>query len=430
MSDSIASHLSLPISERPTIDISVEPSRPWRQRIIDRNPCFLLSGVFMLVGCFLISQEIHLTDPSSPGFVQMLIGLVVVLNIYEAAVIGLGLWLSRSQTLVRDARHLLGLALLLLIDSAFVYNETATADLWLGGLIAALVGLLSVVKVVIITRGVGIRLSLPGLIAIGLALIGLYALPVTLRLIASDGFVPAAAMMGVWVAMGLVTAGYALPLGWATAGPPRDRDHQQLQHLIRAGVIALPLLALLVHAVMGLWVYGNLFTPAFASPVILGAAAVLLRQHDRLGGARPAARAVGGLTVAAVVAAMFPPGELLHVFHRPWPSVSPLRGTLLLAVGLTVWAWLLAGGLKLVIAGAAMLLSALLGHTPSQMWGNTLDAALWMRALLPDDRLGWGVLAVCAAFGLLMVGGGMSWRRERVARQRSAAIGRLAAVSD
>jgi len=430
MTDSPSPSLALPLSQRPTIDISVESARPWRQRIIDRNPCFLLSGVSMLVGCFLISREIHLTDPSTAGFVGMLVGLVVVLNIYEAAVIALGLWLSRSGTLVRDARHLLGLAVLLLIDSAFVYQETATADVWLGGLIAGIAGLLSIVKVMVITRGVGVRLSRAGLVSVGLSLLALYALPVVMRLIANDGFVPLQAMMGLWAVLGLVTAGYALPLHWAERVPARDLDHQQLQRLVRAGVIALPLVALMLHAMMGLWVYGNGFTPAFVSPIILGAGAVLLRQHAKLGGAKAATRALAILILAALIASVAPPSELTYSIEGPWPSVSPLRGSLLIGAGLMVWAWLLAGGLQVVCSAVVMLLATTLGHTPSSMVSNLIDALRWLRDLLPSNRLGWGMLAVLLAFGLLVLGGGMSWWRERAARDRARATARLTPTGD
>lgn len=425
MSDSPASHLSLPMSERPTVDISVETRPSWRQWLIDRNPCFLLSGVCMLLGCFLISREIHQADPGSAGFVLMLVGLIVVMNIYEAAVIGMGLWLSRSQALVRDSRHLLGLALLLLIDAAFVYQETATADPWLGGTIAGLAGVLGIIKLLIIMRGVGVSLPLTSCVAVSLALIGLYALPVLMRLLAGDGFVSMPAMMGVWAAVGLVIAGYALPISWATRQPARDRDHQQLQCLIMTGGMTLPLLALCAHGWVGMWVYGNGFTPAFLSPIILGVAAIMLRQHARLGGTRPTARAVAVMVGLALGTAMSAPAELVLVFDGPWPSISPLRGSLLVSAVLLAWAWALTGGILTAFSAASLLFAALLGHTHSAIWHNAGRLVDWLAGLLPDDRLGWGVLAVAVAFVLLALGGGLGWKRERATRERAGASDQL-----
>lgn len=54
-----------------TIDIVIENdihAKPFGwSRIIDRNPLFLISGVFMLGGCYLVSSAIHAHDPGVIG---------------------------------------------------------------------------------------------------------------------------------------------------------------------------------------------------------------------------------------------------------------------------------------------------------------------------------------------------------------------------
>ena len=152
----------LPLSQRETVDLAVEPE-PKRNQwlwLIDRNPLFLISGVCMLGGCYLVSGAIHAYDPAEVGegtLLIMLVALLAILNVYEFAVIWLGLALSRSKTLVRDTRHLLGLALLLLVDAAFVYNETSIFKPEIGGLIAAAAAVLALIKAGWITRSLGIR---------------------------------------------------------------------------------------------------------------------------------------------------------------------------------------------------------------------------------------------------------------------------------
>lgn len=89
----------------------------------------------------------------------MLIALLVTLNIYELAVIGLGIALSRSVTMVRDTRHLFALAMLLLVDTSFVYNETSIFKPEVGGVIAAVAVLLALMKGWWIVRSLGIRLT-------------------------------------------------------------------------------------------------------------------------------------------------------------------------------------------------------------------------------------------------------------------------------
>jgi hypothetical protein len=178
-----------------------------------------------------------------------------------------------------------------------------------------------------------------------------------------------------------------------------------------------------------MWVYGSAFAAAMLSPVILGATAVILRHHARLGGAQPAARAACVMVLAAVVAAALPPGELVHVFESLWPSVSPLRGVLLIAPLLLFWAWWFSGGVVLLVYAAVLAIGGMLGHTLGVMRLRLITGWDWLwqmlALLLPDDRLGWGFAGVLLAFLLLAAGGGASWARQRIARRRSEASGLL-----
>lgn len=207
------------IAERETIDIATEELKPamkvprWRW-LIDRDPLFLLSGVCMLAGCFLISRYIHELDPSEIGHnaaVKLLIMLIVVLNVYEFAVIGLGLGLAKSKTLVRDSRHLLGLALVLLVDFAFVYNETSTVDPRIGLAIAGAAGVLACGKAWWIARSLAILPTIPAAGVTAAAMLAMYAMPIVVREFASDGFLSQTHAMAVWTGVGLLVAMYALP---------------------------------------------------------------------------------------------------------------------------------------------------------------------------------------------------------------------------
>src|SRR5262249_16844828 len=87
----------------PRIDAAAQKDRwGWARSIVDHNPFFLLSGVCMLAGCFLISGAVH----DNSNRVAKLLLLLGVLNVYEAAVTGLGLLLARKRGLVSDAAYL------------------------------------------------------------------------------------------------------------------------------------------------------------------------------------------------------------------------------------------------------------------------------------------------------------------------------------
>ncbi len=415
----------VPLSEQPTVDLPPDPNPHWWRWVIDRNPMFLISGVLILAGCFMVSRHIHAIDPDAVAeglVVKMLIGLLLVLNLYELLVIALGLLLAKTRTLVRDARHLLGLALLLLADAAFVYTETAMLDLHAGIAVVSIAALLAWFKAWLIARSLRLDASPAAVVVTMVALAAMYALPVATRAMADEGYLLPAHAMLIWGGLGVVLALYALPLRWVRLGVAYSADHRQLQRLAAGGLIVLPLISLIGHAAAALWVHESAFEPAMLAPLLLGLAAVLLRHHRALGGARPTAQAATLIAASAVVAGLLP-GEGLTVESPDytWLAFSPLRGVLIIVPVLLLWGWWISGkrlrGLvnALLPAGATAL-----GHTPSAM----LLHAQWIND--STTMLAWGLIAIGLAFASLVLGGVLSWRR-RTIEQRRADISELLA---
>jgi hypothetical protein len=407
----------VPLSQRETIDMDVapEPNHSRWDWIIDRNPLFLISGVCMLCGCFMVSTAIHTYDPADYGdgpVLLMLVALLAVLNVYEFAVIWLGIKLSRTQTLIRDTRHLLGLALLLIIDAAFVYNETSIFKPEIGGIIAAVATALALAKAWWITHSLGIRPTRSAIAAVSISLTLMYALPVVVRLMAYDGFLSQPMAMLVWCGLGAALAAYALPLQWVRFARSDNADHAQLQRLVVGGLIVLPLISLIGHAAALLWVYENAFELCMLSPLLLGLAALILRQQHQLGGPAASAKAATIVTACAIVPCLLPAESLTLESTYSWLAISPLRGVLLACPAVLAWAWWLNG--RSVFSGIIAVLPwlfAALGHTPSAM----IKHARWFidttSAMLPRTQLQWGALAITAAFICLICGGLISWRR-------------------
>ncbi|MEO0476942.1 MAG: hypothetical protein AAF085_13370, partial [Planctomycetota bacterium] len=386
----------LPLSQLETVDMDA-PAEPKQDRwrwVIDRNPLFLISGVCMLGGCFLVSGVIHGYDPAEIGegpVLMMLIALLAVLNVYEFTVIWLGLALSKSQTLVRDTRHLLGLALLLIVDASFVYNETSIFKPEIGGLIAAAAAVLGLIKVGWIVRSLGIRPTRGAIAAVATALILMYAMPIAVRLMAHDGFLNQPFAMVVWCGLGAAVALYALPLRWIRFEGRDNPDRQQLQRLVAGGLIVMPLISLIGHAAALLWVYETTFELSMISPLMLGLAAVILRQQQRLGGPAASAKAAGIVVACAVVPCLLPAEQLIIESAKyTWLAFSPLRGALLLAPLVLFWGWWitgrkLAGSIVVVLP----LLLAALGHTPTVMIKHTRWLIDLVMQILPRTQLQW-----------------------------------------
>ena len=98
------------------------PHRPVKQWLLDHNPCLLLSTVLMLLGCFLVNSSI-----GNPDNLVTPLALLVVINIYEACIIPLGLVLiRRTRGTARDGWWLLLFEVLLLVNATFVNVDFRT----------------------------------------------------------------------------------------------------------------------------------------------------------------------------------------------------------------------------------------------------------------------------------------------------------------
>src|SRR4051812_3989548 len=121
--------------------------------IIDHNPCYLLSGLFMLTGCWLLNFALY----TRAGDIRKLLLLLSITNLYEFLLIGLGLILIKRIAFKRDGRILLALEALFLIDITFTSGILSTIDLRIGLLINAALLILAATKLFLIFR----HLNLP-----------------------------------------------------------------------------------------------------------------------------------------------------------------------------------------------------------------------------------------------------------------------------
>ena len=165
-----------------------KPRGGWGRAVAGHNPFYLLSAFSMLLGCWILSRALAL----EPGHAGKLVLLIGVLNLYEALLIGLALFLIVRRGLVRDGRTLLWVESVFLVDATFLGSELYASDLGLGGLLALGLFLLTGLKLAAIVRGLGVRfdpvlwigivpvgvlLAVPGVLA-GLAQAHLLSLPV------------------------------------------------------------------------------------------------------------------------------------------------------------------------------------------------------------------------------------------------------------
>jgi len=345
------------------------------------NPFYVLSASAMLLGCWLLSRALEL----EAGHLRGLLVLILVLQLYELLLVGLGTFLVRTKRAPRD-----GLVVLVL-ESAFLMNvtglaaECVTAARGTGALVAAGIAALSVLKLWWVRRQAPDLLPKRTAVVLGAHAAVILAVPVALAELAEARLLSPALLYGLW----WITA--VLPLARAIL---RDATHTQAADAPQAHAIWTWMPCGLV--LWNLWSVGYIhtldFRPAFVAPLLLGLALVARPEQQRLKLALPLLSAFFSLAAD--------PSLSFHVFGSS-AAVTPLR-VALVGVGL-VWLYLGwrdrdFGLVALATAGATIFL---LGPQAVR-WARSLARLLVESA--PRDRYGWGALIVIAAFVLLAAG--------------------------
>jgi hypothetical protein len=373
------------------------------------NPFYALSVSAMLLGCWLLSEALHLQAGQLGG----LLLLMTVLQLYEGLLVGLGTFLVRTGRAPRDGVTVLLLESLFLMDAPLLAAECVTADAPVGTTVAVATFALAVAKLAWVRRAAPGLLSMRAAFALAAQSAFILALPVAAAHLAWARLLSSRTLWLFW---------------WATLALPvaQRRLREETQGKAGDGSSSAPAAwtwAPAAMAVLHLWAVGYIhaigFQPAFLAPLLLGLAATAGREQLGRKVALP------GLAVLVSLGQGAPLGFALPGSGGPF--LSPLRLTLL-AVGAT-WAYLAWRDRErwLAVLAAGSGVAGLLGSSVSSLSGTLGRLLRFLGSLLPRDAFGWGVLAVIAAFVLLVAGARRSLRpdpRPRAARAWPGPIGR------
>ena len=349
------------------------------------NPFYALSASAMLLGCWLLSEALHLQAGQLGG----LLTLILVLQLYEGLLVGLGSFLVRTGRAPRDGALVLVLESVFLMDAPLLAAECVAADARVGTATAVLLAALVVAKLAWVRRAVPGLLSARAAVLLGAQAGFVLAAPVLATHLASSRAFGPTALYGLW---------------WATLALPLAQ--RLLRDETRAGASG----GTRTHAawtwvpaaltVLHLWAIGYIhaidFRPAFVGPLLLGLAALARRDEVARKVALP------GLAVLLSLGQ----GDSLgfSLFGSDGPFVSPLRLALLgvaMTWGYLAWRdrerWLAV----LALTGSAAGLAGASLASLSSLLGRVLR---FLDSLLPQDDFAWGLLTVIAAFVLLGAG--------------------------
>jgi hypothetical protein len=388
------------------------PPRPSLLRFLtEHNPFYLLSAACMLASCLALTNSLSWTSISK----SRLLTLIVTLNVYEAALIAIALFLVTRRKLRRDGRMLLLLQAFFLADFTFLNAEIATLDVRTGVAVNACLLVLAVVKM-----GVVIRVLKPSFTALQFGFVVaqlavLFAAPILLRwLDGNRGILGPREFYGVWWAVGLLPAFYEL-----LAHIDRGRIvsvSPEAQAAPTAAYLAIPFVSLLVHLGILHWVYQVDYVGAHAAPLLLGLAVVLNRHSPtKLLPRKDLLLLRLLLPAAAVMVSWNSPMTFPTELRYPAIELTPAKLAVVGAFLVYIYSFLLPYAVTALAAGATA--AALYAFGPSwQQIANTTQTG-WDKGATIADRLmpktpaDWGVVGLVASFGLLAIGFWMSMRK-------------------
>ena len=390
----------------------VSPGRsPLVRLFVNYNPFYVMSAMCMLFGIFAVNDSLDW----SPIPLKNLITMIVTLNVYEAALIGLAIFLL-GVNVRRDAMLLMLIEAFFLADVGFLNMEVFTVNYAAGLIVNAGLMIAAAVKLAFLFRAAGLSLFDGTFVQVLLELACLFAIPGIFAIVAQPNDVlPPAAIFGAWWLAGFLPVAFVLAVGsFEIFKKPADGD-LGADRIIGRALLVLPILSLLAHLCLANWVYKVTFQPANLSPLLLGVAVAAARFDRHVSTLATRMRLSMALPFAAVALAAidFSKDKGAGVSLT---AVSPLRLVLIASALVYFDALMLFRAMHFAVAGLFCLASAGMGHSVSAINENSVAASRWwwlgMRKLIPSTVKQWGMASVAASFLLLVAGAMVSLLRK------------------
>lgn len=416
MSESSESELEPPSEfepepEPPPASLAHLPRPSLLRLLTEHNPFYLLSAACMLASCLALTNSLSWTSIAR----GRLLTLIVTLNVYEAALLAIALFLIVRRQLRRDGRILLLLQAFFLADFTFLNAEIATLDVRTGLIVNACLLALAAAKMGIVIRVLRPSFTPLQFAFVVLQLAVLFGLPIVLRWHdANRGILGPRQLYAVWWTIGLLPAAYEL---LARLDRPRIASVAPgAQAAPTSAYVALPFISLLAHVGILHWVYRVDYVAAHAGPLLLGFAVVLNRfSPSRLVPRKDLVLLRLLLPAAAVMVSWNSQMTFATGLRHPVLVFTPANLTIVGAFLVYVYSFLLPHAKLALAVGAAAALAHLFG--PSWQQAITTVQASWTKSaaaidpLLPKTIADWGVVGLVASFAFLAAGLCLSLRK-------------------
>jgi hypothetical protein len=374
--------------------------------IVEHNPFYLLSAACMLASILALTNSLSW----SPIATRRLLTLIVTLNIYEAILIALALFLIVKRGLVRDGKMLLILEAFFLVDTTFLNAELVTAHYTLGVTVNFILFVLAAVKIGVVLHVLYPSFSIARFGYILLQLAVLFAVPCVLRKM-DHGSITPAHLYGAWWTLAILPALHEAMVRHPNLNAIVPAIVPSLHRPAAAPIhayLALPWASLLLHVCILHYVYDATFFGAHATPALLGLALVMNRAEPTRLLPRKDLLAMRLLLPAGAVLASITNPHALAFSLGTYFHFTPLSLAMGGAFLIYVYSFFASHALILIGAASVAYLVAMFGPAPSSIWNSADALRRWMLAL--TDRLTpkttgqWGVLGLVASFVFLGIG--------------------------
>jgi hypothetical protein len=383
--------------------------RPLLLRLVaDHNPVYLLSAACMLASCLALTNSLSWI----PIATRRLLTLIVTLNVYEAALLAIALYLVARRRLVHDGRMLLILQAFFLVDFTFLNAEIATADQRLGLWVNATLFALAVLKLGIVMRVLKPSTFTPMQFAfVMIQIFVLFATPCVLwHLDGGRGSVGPRHLYVAWWLTALLPALYEVLTRFDTyAQPTTEYETAGDRAAPTRSYLALPYLSLLTHLGILHYVYNVGFYGAHATPFLLGLTLILNRVSPT--GLMPRKDLLTLRLILPLVAVLVSANNPFDFpIHRTYPVIvlTPLNLALLAAFLVYVYCFLRPHAILFLASGAVAAVCYVLGPSRRQIGDAIQTAWDWTSTLaqriVPKTLADWGILGLIASFALLLIG--------------------------
>ena len=390
----------------PFYESKVLRPRPWLLRVLaEHNPFYLLSAACMLASCLALSN----TTTWNPIASSRLMQLIITLNVYEAALLAIALFLVARRGHARDGKMLLLLQAFFLADFTFLNAEIAN-DPQIGLIVNIVLFVLAGVKMGVVLRVLrpNFTMAQSGFVLLQLGL--LFAIPCLLRWLNAINYpIGPRDFYGMWWLLAILPALYELV--------SRFDPQRGVPHFVSPGAeaaptltyVVLPYLSLATHLGILHYVYGVSYYGAHAAPALLGLTLVLHRvTPTMLVPRRDLAILRVLLPLAAIMVSANNPFEFPITRHFHGISWTPLHFAVEGAFLVYVFCFLRRRARFFLVTGAIVDTLYTLGPTRGQI-GDWMKSG-WDWSTTTSDRLmpktlsDWGMIGLVASFAFLAIG--------------------------